>query len=197
MTTVTAPIDRHRTPGVVRTPRHMYYFNGAGPWPGVTTVTGVLDKPALTTGSATGRPGRARPRRPTRGGPDAGNVEAAVAFLSTPERWHQWPERGSRIHGALEPILRREPVRSTRATRRPSLALAPGSTSTGCGRSRSRPFLHETPGYGGTCDLIAEISSELAARLEDVVVGRRAYGKVLTRTGFSWRPTPGPSSSPG
>src|SRR5689334_5633181 len=33
--------------GVYRTPRHLYYFNGQGPWPGVTTVTDVLDKPAL------------------------------------------------------------------------------------------------------------------------------------------------------
>ena len=33
--------------GVVRTARHLYYFNGQGPWPGVTSITRVLDAPAL------------------------------------------------------------------------------------------------------------------------------------------------------
>ena len=45
---MTTAVAAKNTPGVVRTPRHLYYFNGAGPWPGVTTVTDVLDKPALT-----------------------------------------------------------------------------------------------------------------------------------------------------
>ena len=50
MTTATA---RHspaatKTEGVVRTARHLYYFNGQGPWPGVTSITRVLDAPALT-----------------------------------------------------------------------------------------------------------------------------------------------------
>ena len=41
---------RPRTPvaGVHRTKTHQYYFNGAGPWPGVTSITKVLDAPALT-----------------------------------------------------------------------------------------------------------------------------------------------------
>ena len=38
-----------RAEGVVRTARHQYYFNGQGPWPGVTSITKVLDAPALTS----------------------------------------------------------------------------------------------------------------------------------------------------
>ena len=37
-----------RPVGVVRTKTHQYYFCGAGPWPGVTAITKVLDAPALT-----------------------------------------------------------------------------------------------------------------------------------------------------
>ena len=37
-----------RPVGVVRTKTHQYYFSGAGPWPGVTAITKVLDAPALT-----------------------------------------------------------------------------------------------------------------------------------------------------
>lgn len=33
--------------GLVRTDDHRYYWQGQGPFPGVTTVQGVLDKPAL------------------------------------------------------------------------------------------------------------------------------------------------------
>lgn len=37
-----------RPTGVVRTKTHQYYFCGRGPWPGVTSITKVLDAPALT-----------------------------------------------------------------------------------------------------------------------------------------------------
>lgn len=35
--------------GPYRTPDHKYYVDGAGPYPSVTTVLGVLDKPALVS----------------------------------------------------------------------------------------------------------------------------------------------------
>src|SRR5688572_29161410 len=35
------------TIGLHRTPKHEYYFNGDGPYPGVTAVLGIIDKPAL------------------------------------------------------------------------------------------------------------------------------------------------------
>ena len=52
MTVVATPTRRSpaatKAEGVVRTARHLYYFNGQGPWPGVTSITKVLDAPALT-----------------------------------------------------------------------------------------------------------------------------------------------------
>lgn len=35
------------TAGLLMTTDHRYYFNGQGPWPSVTTVIGILDKPAV------------------------------------------------------------------------------------------------------------------------------------------------------
>ena len=56
MTAVATPARRSpaatRAEGVVRTARHLYYFNGRGPWPGVTSITRVLDAPALTNWSS-------------------------------------------------------------------------------------------------------------------------------------------------
>ena len=52
MTAIATPARRSpaatKAEGVVRTARHLYYFNGSGPWPGVTSITRVLDAPALT-----------------------------------------------------------------------------------------------------------------------------------------------------
>src|SRR3954471_467600 len=92
--------------GVVRTPRHLYYFNGQGPWPGVTTVTDVLDKPALVRWkveqvalAALENAERLVDAR------DSGRGEAAVKYLTTGNTAAR--DRGSRIHQALEHVLRR------------------------------------------------------------------------------------------
>ena len=48
MTAATATRSKTPIAGVHRTKTHQYYFNGQGPWPGVTSITKVLDAPALT-----------------------------------------------------------------------------------------------------------------------------------------------------
>ncbi len=66
MTTATTTRVKATPPpaGVHRTKNHQYYFNGEGPWPGVTTITGVLDKPPLR--QLEDEPGRAgRDRAPS------------------------------------------------------------------------------------------------------------------------------------
>lgn len=156
----TRPITRQ---GVVRTPRHLYYFNGAGPWPGVTTITDVLDKPALTKWhreqvalAALVHADRLITDR------EAGNGEAAVAFLlATRNEGTNGRERGTRIHTALEGVLRREPTvvdpRDVPAIEGARAWL----NETGVRPIEVEAFLiHETLGYGGTCDLIAEIGGE-------------------------------------
>jgi hypothetical protein len=128
MTTATRSRRTVATPteGVHRTPRHLYYFNGAGPWPGVTTVTDVLDKPALTKWkveqvalAALENAERLVDDR------DSGRGEAAVAYLTTGNTAAR--DRGSRIHATIEHVLRRsQNIPSILATRTRSPASGRG-----------------------------------------------------------------------
>lgn len=150
--------------GVVRTPRHLYYFNGAGPWPGATTVTDVMAKPALVKWfreqvalAAIRHADRLVVDR------DSGNTEAAVAFLlAARDEGTNGRERGTRIHQALESVLRREPV-DVDPRDRPAIEGARAWLN----EKRPRPLeveaflIHESLGYGGTCDLIAELDGEI------------------------------------
>lgn len=155
--------------GVVRTPRHLYYFNGAGPWPGVTTVTDVLDKPALTKWHRT-QVAEAALVHADRLVTDreAGNGEAAVAFLlNVRTEGTNGRERGTRIHAALEGVLRREPIAVD-----PRDVPAIESARAWLNQAKVKPLeveaflIHETLGYGGTCDLIAEIPDPLSGTVE-------------------------------
>ena len=160
MTTETKPT----TPGVVRTPRHLYYFNGRGPWPGVTTVTDVLDKPALLRWhrEQVARAAIASAERLVVDR-DAGNEDAAVAYLlASRNGGTDGRERGSRIHAALESILRREQVRIAPADRPAVEGARTWLNEHGVRPLEVEAFLiNETAGYGGTCDLIAEIDGEV------------------------------------
>jgi hypothetical protein len=150
--------------GVVRTPRHLYYFNGAGPWPGVTTVTDVLDKPALTkwhrTQVAEAAIANAERLLADR---DSGNVEAAIAYLlAIRTEGTNSRERGTRIHSALESIAKREPVLGVQTSDIPAIEGARAWLN----EHHVQPLeveaylINETLGYGGTCDLIAELDGE-------------------------------------
>ena len=151
------------TVGPVRTPRHLYYFNGAGPWPGVTTVTDVLDKPALTKWHRE-QVALAAIANAERLATDrlAGNVDAAVAYLlAVRTEGTVGRERGSRIHAVLEQVLRREPVEVQPADRPAVEGARAWLDERGVKPIEVEAFLiHETLGYGGTCDLIAEIEGE-------------------------------------
>jgi hypothetical protein len=163
MTTATRSRRTVATPteGVHRTPRHLYYFNGAGPWPGVTTVTDVLDKPALTKWkveqvalTALENAERLVDDR------DSGRGEAAVAYLMTGNTAAR--DRGSRIHATIEHVLRRS--QNIPVDPRDEDAIA--GVRTWLNQQRVRPvqveafLINETLGYGGTLDLVAEIAGE-------------------------------------
>ena len=149
--------------GVHRTKNHLYYFSGAGPYPGVTTVTDVLDKPDLTkwhreqvARAAIVSAARLLEDRET------GNVEAAVTYLlAVRNEGTTGRERGSRIHAAVESILHREVVEIEAAD-----AHAIAGVRTWLNERKVRPIeieaflINEALGYGGTCDLIAEIDGE-------------------------------------
>ncbi len=150
--------------GVRRTAGHLYFFNAAGPYPGVTSVTDVLDKPALVRWHKE-QVAHAALEHAERLVADrtAGNQEAAIAFLlNVRTEGTSSRERGTRIHAALEAIVRREPpVIDPRD--RPAVEGARAWLN----EHRVRPIeveaclLNETVGYGGTCDLIAELDGEV------------------------------------
>ena len=151
--------------GVVRTPRHLYYFNGAGPWPGVTTITDVLDKPALVKWFKT-QVAEAALTHAERliADREAGNQEAAIAFLlAARNEGTNGRERGTRIHEVLEHILHRR----TNIPVLPEDEAAVDGARTWLNEHTVKPIeieaflIHETLGYGGTCDLIAEIDGEV------------------------------------
>ena len=164
MTTATAPRRKTPTQGVHRTKTHLYYFNGAGPWSGVTTITKVLDAPALTNWKMT-EVARSAIENAERLVEDreAGKTEAAVKYLTTLSTTAM--DRGSRIHGSIEQVLRREPAdidpRDEAAVAGARAWLNDQATQHGLRPLEVEAFLiSETHGYGGTLDLIAELDGE-------------------------------------
>ena len=151
--------------GAVRTARTSYYFNGAGPWPGVTSVTKVLDAPALTYWkmNQVAQAAIASAEQLIRDR-EAGKTDAAVKYLTTLSTTAM--DRGSRIHASIEQILRREPV-SIDPRDEAAVAGARAWLNAQVREHGLRPLeveaflLHETLGYGGTCDLIAELDGEV------------------------------------
>ena len=137
----------------------------AGPWPGVTSITKVLDAPALTywkmnqvAQAAIACAERLIEDR------EAGKVDAAVKYLTTLSTSAM--DRGSRIHASIEQILRREPV-TIDPRDEAAVAGARAWLNAQVREHGLRPLeveaflLHETLGYGGTCDLIAELDGEV------------------------------------
>ena len=158
-TAATRPVGAHRTK------THQYYFNGAGPWPGVTSITKVLDAPALTNWkmSQVAQAAIASAERLIEDR-EAGKTDAAVKYLTTLSTSAM--DRGQRIHASIEQVLRREPV--TIDPR--DLAAVTGARAWLNAQVREhglRPLeveaflLHETLGFGGTCDLIAQLDGEV------------------------------------
>jgi hypothetical protein len=150
--------------GVVRTPRHLYYFGGNGPWPGVTSVTDVLDKPALIEWKRK-QVAEAALAHADRLVADktAGNEEAAVAFLlKSRNEGTNGRERGTRLHETLERILRREEPKID-----PRDVPAVQGARLWLNEFKVKPLevesflINETLGYGGTCDLVAVIGGEV------------------------------------
>jgi ATP-dependent exoDNAse (exonuclease V) beta subunit len=165
MTTATAPRTRTPAEGVHRSKTHQYYFNGQGPWPGVTTITKVLDAPALTNWKM-GEVARSAIDNAERLIEDreAGKTEAAVKYLTTLSTTAM--DRGSRIHASIESVLRREPAdvdpRDEAAVAGARGWLNDQATTHGLRPLEVEAYLiSETHGYGGTLDLIAEIDGEV------------------------------------
>jgi hypothetical protein len=161
-TRTTAPVE-----GVHRTPRHLYYFNGEGPWPGVTTITKVLDAPALTSWKMT-EVARSAVDNAERliADREAGKTDAAIKYLTTLSTSAM--DRGSRIHADIEGILSGNwsaltpDPRDIPALQGARAWLNDQAVNHGFRIIEVEAFLiHRTLGYGGTLDLIAEIDGEV------------------------------------
>jgi hypothetical protein len=169
MTATATPTRRSpaatRAEGVVRTARHLYYFNGAGPWPGVTSITRVLDAPALTNWKL-GEVARSAVENAERliADREAGKTDAAVKYLTTLSTSAM--DRGSRIHGNIESILRREPF-TPDPRDADAVAGARAWLNQQVRKHGLRPLeveaylINEALGYGGTLDLVAELDGEV------------------------------------
>lgn len=164
MTTATFTRSRKAaTPaeGIHRTPAHLYYFNGELVGPGVTTITKVLDAPALTywklgqvAETAIANAERLIEDR------EAGRADAAAKWLMALPTTAM--DRGSRIHQALEWIL----LRAKNMAVDPRDAGAVEGARLWLNQHAVKPLeveaylVNRSLGYGGTCDLIAEIDGE-------------------------------------
>ena len=99
--------------GLYRTPKHEYYFNGDGPYPGVTGVLGIIDKPALVewakreTAECAVRNWDVLDVMRAQGG-DA----AAIDWLKRiPDYVRDTAaNRGTRVHAAADAYARHEPI---------------------------------------------------------------------------------------
>lgn len=147
--------------GPRRTKNHQYYFNGEGPWPGVTTITNVLDKPALVSWKMS-QVALAAIEQAERLIEDRaeGKTEAAVKYLTTLSTSAM--DRGSRIHASIEAIL----LRQSPAIDERDVAAVEGARAwlnQQVADHGLRPLevesylINATYGYGGTLDLIAEM----------------------------------------
>lgn len=151
--------------GVHRTPRHLYYFNGEGPWPGVTSIVRVLDAPALTNWKM-GEVARTAVEQAERliADREAGKTDAAIKYLTTLSTAAM--DRGSRIHAAIEALLLRQGhnpnILDVSAIEGARAWLNDQAINHGFRVIEVEAFLiHATHGYGGTLDLIAEIDGEV------------------------------------
>jgi PD-(D/E)XK nuclease superfamily len=160
-------MNRNAVPdkGVHRTAKHQYYWNGEGPWPGVTTITDIVHKPALDYWKreqvaivAVEYADRLLADR------EAGRQDAAVAYLMKAENKSAM-HRGTRLHAAIEGILRHEnpviAVEDQAAVEGARAWLNQQALEHGLRPLEVESYvLHPTLGYAGTVDLIAEIDGE-------------------------------------
>ena len=178
MNAAITPTTRVPTVGLFRDDRHRYYWNGAGPFPGVTSVIKALDKPAIIEWA----------KRETarcaidnydfvadlvaRGGPDA-----AKAWLTRIPDFQRdtAAQMGSAIHRMAEEVSRgateiqpsEDELPFMLAYRRFVEDYNPKFVSL------ERMVFSETYGYGGTFDSIAVIAG--ATFLIDTKTSKSVY----------------------
>lgn len=168
--------------GLHRTPKHEYYFNGDGPYPGVTGVLGIIDKPALVEWAK-----RETAECAVRnwdlldGMRGVGGDALMVDWLKRiPDHVRDnAANRGTRIHAAADAYVRGEPVDVSaeempfldayrrfleeRKVRIVAAELAVIGSVPGLGR------------YGGTGDIWAQLDDSPEGWMLDIKTSKGAY----------------------
>ena len=169
MTGIIHPTTRVPTVGLFRDDRHRYYWNGTGPFPGVTSVIKALDKPALIEWAK---------RETARCAIDNYDFVADLVKRGGPEAAKVWLAKipdfqrdaaadiGSAVHAIAEAISRQQ-ARGVTGINIGSLPAEQQPFATAYMRfvldyqpefkSLERMVFSETHGYGGTFDSIAVI----------------------------------------
>ena len=163
--------------GLFRDDKHRYYWNGLGPYPGVTSVLRVLDKPALIPWAK---------REVARCAVDNYDFVADLIKRGGPKAAAEWLSRipdyqrdnaadlGSAVHRLAEDHSRQREITVTEeqapfiaAYRRFLDDYRPDF------KSLERMVFSETHGYGGTFDWIAKIDGQLT--LGDTKTSKAVY----------------------
>jgi hypothetical protein len=163
--------------GMFRTEKHEYFWNGQGPYPGVTAVLRIIDKPAIATWAKQETAKCAiRNWDLLDGMLQAGGHDAAVAWLSRIPDYQKDTagKLGSRVHVLAEQIARgAEPDMDEEETsfvngyRRFIEDFDPELVSV------EHTAKNLTHGYGGTFDFIARINGRLT--LVDIKTSKGVY----------------------
>jgi hypothetical protein len=164
VTAIVHPTTRVPTVGLFRDDKHRYFWNGSGPWPGVTSVIKALDKPAIIEWAKRETARCAVDNYDfvadlvTRGGPDA--AKAWLARIPDFQR-DTAANLGSAVHRIAEQISRGqeftvEPdeLPYVEAYKRFLIDYAPEV------KSLERMVFNATEGYGGTFDSIQVIAGK-------------------------------------
>lgn len=157
--------DAVKSIGLIMTDDHRYYWNGKGPYPSVTTVLKVLDKPAVTNWIAR-ETARAAFHHPTEGRTEDDYISFLVA--QPRERTDIAAKLGSSVH-LLADMASRSPQDGPGGFEIPSEALPYleafrgflGRYSASSIISSEKAVLNLSDGYAGTYDLIMQIAGAL------------------------------------
>jgi len=165
------------TIGLYRNPKHQYFFNGAGPFPGVTSVIRVIDKPAIV-GWAKRETARCAVENLdmvtdliAKGGPKA----AASWLAQIPDYQRDTAaDLGSAVHRLAEETSRGEQV-SVTEEQAPFVAAYHRFLNDYSPEFKSleRMVFSEAHGYGGTFDWLAVIDGKLT--LGDTKTSKAVY----------------------
>jgi hypothetical protein len=186
--------------GLYRTEDHRYYFNGDGPYPSVTTILRVIDKPALVTWAkrvvsefaVQSHVNGELNRKVTL----LGQAQAAKWLASLPDYQRDVAaDLGTSVHTLADAAGRQEPPPDGFQLPEGTLPYLDAFrgylddlvTSGGQVVSSEHAVVNFAVGYGGTYDLIVALPESRDLMLVDIKTSKGVYPETrLQLAGYSW-----------